>query len=353
MPRKSIRRFAIGVTAALIASFAFMAPAADAAAVSSVTASPSSLTAGAAATYTIDFTTSSTGALASGVDTITLSGPVGTQFPLIANDYTVNATLVSAAPSHTAANNVTITTPVTVPLSTAVAVVAGVGNTVTNTTSAGVGSINVRTSIDATVVPSSPAFTIVAGAASQVVAVAGSGQNATVGTAFTNPLTATIEDQYGNPVLVASQVVTFTAPLTGPSGTFLSGTTDFTVTNGSGTATTTAFSAGTESGIDTVTAASSGVTSGLFTEANVAGNPSEVVITTGGSQTAGIGTSFATTLQATVGDQFGNPVLAAGTTVTFTAPASGASGTFANGTGTTNANTIASGVATAIGHLYR
>src|SRR5258706_1219338 len=56
-----------------------------------------------------------------------------------------------------------------------------------------------------------------------------------------------------------------------------------------------------------------------------------------------INTAFATQLQATVRDASNNPVN--GVTVTFTAPTSGASGTFAGGVNT--ATTNAQGVATA------
>ena len=55
-------------------------------------------------------------------------------------------------------------------------------------------------------------------------------------------------------------------------------------------------------------------------------------------------TAFATALQATVKDSFSNPVN--GATVTFTAPGTGASGSFSTGT-TATAMTNASGVATA------
>ncbi|MFL6334170.1 MAG: Ig-like domain repeat protein [Pyrinomonadaceae bacterium] len=66
--------------------------------------------------------------------------------------------------------------------------------------------------------------------------------------------------------------------------------------------------------------------------------------TAGTPQSANVGTAFATLLKATVTES-GLP--APGVTVTFKAPSSGASGTFANGTTTTTANTDASGVATA------
>src|SRR5580700_5526470 len=67
-----------------------------------------------------------------------------------------------------------------------------------------------------------------------------------------------------------------------------------------------------------------------------------IAATSGTPQSATINTAFAAPLVATVKDSGGNPV--AGATVTFTAPGSGASGTFAGGVNT--ATTNASGVAT-------
>jgi hypothetical protein len=58
-----------------------------------------------------------------------------------------------------------------------------------------------------------------------------------------------------------------------------------------------------------------------------------------------VNTAFATALQATVKDAYNNPL--SGVTVTFTAPGSGASGNFANGTATVTASTNAQGMATA------
>ncbi|HKR64303.1 MAG TPA: DUF5689 domain-containing protein, partial [Thermoanaerobaculia bacterium] len=70
-----------------------------------------------------------------------------------------------------------------------------------------------------------------------------------------------------------------------------------------------------------------------------------ITATAGTPQTTNVNTAFATQLQATVQDSGNAPIEGIG--VVFTAPASGASGTFANGTTTTNATTNASGVATA------
>src|SRR5690349_172304 len=74
----------------------------------------------------------------------------------------------------------------------------------------------------------------------------------------------------------------------------------------------------------------------------VTGPPASVTATAGTPQSAAINTAFATQLQATVRDAANNPV--SGVVVTFTAPTSGASGTFAGGVNT--AATNASGVAT-------
>jgi IPT/TIG domain-containing protein len=73
------------------------------------------------------------------------------------------------------------------------------------------------------------------------------------------------------------------------------------------------------------------------------GTAQSVTATAGTPQSATINTAFATALQATVKDSLNNPV--SGVTVTFVAPASGASGTFAGGVNT--AVTNAQGVATA------
>ena len=53
------------------------------------------------------------------------------------------------------------------------------------------------------------------GGAHTVTATSGAGQSATVGTAFTNPLVATVTDSYGNPV--PGVTVTFTPPGSGAS----------------------------------------------------------------------------------------------------------------------------------------
>jgi Fe-S cluster assembly iron-binding protein IscA len=183
------------------------------------------------------------------------------------------------------------------------------------------------------------------GPAASIAATAGGGQSATVLTAFATPLQVLVEDASDN--LVPNATVTFTAPASGASGTFANGTATTTaVTNSSGVATASAFTANSVSGAYSVTASVSGVSATAnFTLTNVPSLQASIIATGGGSQAAAVSTPFATALQVTVMDTSGN--LLPNLTVTFTAPASGASGMFANGTATTTAVTNSSGVATA------
>jgi outer membrane protein assembly factor BamB len=75
----------------------------------------------------------------------------------------------------------------------------------------------------------------------------------------------------------------------------------------------------------------------------IVGPPARVAATAGTSQSTTINTAFGTLLQATVTDANNNPV--SGVTVTFTAPSSGASGTFGGGIKTAITDSL--GVATA------
>ncbi len=175
-------------------------------------------------------------------------------------------------------------------------------------------------------------------------ATSGGGQSATVGTAFAAPLVATVTTG-GSPT--ASVSVTFTAPGSGASGTFANGTaTETDMTNASGVATSSVFTANTTAGAYMVTAAATGAsTAASFSLTNTAGAAATITATGGTPQSAAVNTAFTNPLAATVVDSNSNPV--SGVVVTFTAPASGASGTFAsNSTATETETTNASGVAT-------
>jgi len=69
-------------------------------------------------------------------------------------------------------------------------------------------------------------------------------------------------------------------------------------------------------------------TPAVFHLSNLAGEATSLSVTSGDNQSATVGTAFTSVLVARVVDAHGNPL--AGETVTFTPPADGASGTFAN-----------------------
>jgi hypothetical protein len=171
----------------------------------------------------------------------------------------------------------------------------------------------------------------------------GAPQSATVTTAFAAPLVGTVT-MGGAPV--SGAVVTFTAPTTGATGTFAGGVSTVTVTaSSSGVATSPVFTANTTAGAYSVTATVSGVIgSTSFNLTNSAGPPASIVASGGTPQTATISTAFGQLLVATVKDSYQN--LVSGAVVTFTAPATGQSGTFPSGVITTTATTDANGLAT-------
>jgi len=158
-------------------------------------------------------------------------------------------------------------------------------------------------------------------------------------------LQALVTDANSNPV--PDVAVTFTAPGSGASGSFTGGLTTVTVTtDATGTATAPTFTADSIAGSYNVNATVIGATTpASFALTNLAGPPASILATAGTPQHAPIGGLFKTALGATVKDGSGNPVPNAA--VTFSAPASGASGTFPGGLTTVTVATGASGIATA------
>lgn len=226
-------------------------------------------------------------------------------------------------------------------LTTATTNASGVATAAVFTANTTAGVYAITASVSGVAGAANYSLTNLAGAASTIAATAGTPQSATVNTAFATQLQATVKDSFNNPVSGAT--VTFAAPGSGASGTFAGGVKTAT-TNASGVATAAVFTANTTAGAYTVTASAPGVvTAANFSLTNLAGSAASIAATAGTPQSSSINTAFATQLQATVKDSFGNGV--SGVTVTFTAPGSGASGTFAGGVNT--ATTNASGVATA------
>ncbi len=173
-----------------------------------------------------------------------------------------------------------------------------------------------------------------------IVVQAGSPQSVPIGSTFST-LTVKVTDGSGAPFPDGTQV-TFTAPLSGPTGTFLSANP---VTTLGGLASVT-FKAGNIAGTYHVLATAIGVGGNAdFLLTNLAGAPTIVIASFGGFQSVPVNTQFPFALLATVRDSFGNGV--PGVAVTFTAPGSGPSGTFPGPSLTAVVNTDATGAATA------
>ncbi len=172
-------------------------------------------------------------------------------------------------------------------------------------------------------------------------AVVGGGQTVTVGQPFAVPFSVQVLDAYGSPV--AGAPITFSAPTSGPSGTFgATGSANETViTDANGNAITSGFTGNNIAGTYFVTVYSGGGAARQFKDTtyscravellspaaqpsvltvievtNIADVPVRVAAVSGDGQSTPIQTQFAAPLVAQVQDQFGNGV--AGVTVTFT-----------------------------------
>jgi hypothetical protein len=172
----------------------------------------------------------------------------------------------------------------------------------------------------------------------------GDGQSAPVNSTFGTPLTARVTDSSGNPVAAAS--VTFTAPSSGAGGTFAGGGSSATATTDSTGTATAAFTANAVVGGYAVQATVAGVgQAASFALTNTPPPGASVNPTAGTPQSAAVSTAFGTNLAVAMTDPAGQAVT--GATVTFTAPSSGASGTFPGGSATVTATTDGTGTATA------
>jgi len=193
--------------------------------------------------------------------------------------------------------------------------------------------------------PASFTLTNTAGPPASVNLFSGNSQSAVVTKAYKNTLQVGVTDQFGNPV--AGVKVTFTAPNSGPGGTFVGKLTATATTNANGVAIAPAFTANAHPGGFTVIASISGAHTS-FSLTNLVGPAAKIVaVSKTTPQTAKAGSPFAVNLGVVVTDSVGNAV--PGVQVTFTIHANatnGASGTF-GGSSTATATTNAVGVATA------
>ncbi len=183
------------------------------------------------------------------------------------------------------------------------------------------------------------ALTNLADVAKNITTTSGSGQSTVVDQNFANPLVATVTDQFGNPIV--NSTVTFTVPTVGASGIL---TNNSAITDVNGRATI-ALKANTKSGAFTAQGNVNGMMgTAEFALTNLADSPKTITTASGSNQVAVIRTQYANALVVTVTDQYGNRV--PNSTVTFTVPDLGASGTFTTNTTTHSAVTDANGNAT-------
>ncbi len=172
-----------------------------------------------------------------------------------------------------------------------------------------------------------------------------------LGMTYISPFKALVET---SGVPVADVTVTFTAQVSagGATGTFPNGTNSVTEpTDSTGVATSPPLTSTGPPGIFIVVASVEGTTTStaIFTLANI-DTPETITATGGATQSTTVSTAFGTAWAATVRgvNELGQTGPVVGAIVTFTAPSSGASGTFADSlTTTTTAITNSSGVATA------
>ena len=177
--------------------------------------------------------------------------------------------------------------------------------------------------------------------------VAGSFQTASLGAPFPTGLQVVVVTSQGTPV--SGQPVTFSAPTSGPSGTFATtNTATVTVsTNSAGDATAPAFTANDLPGTYTVMATFAAAGSALFSLTNDdAGIPASIVASQGSGQSAATGAGFSLPLTATITDAQGLPVAGASVTFSVTPGSTGASASFAGSGSSVSETTNSNGVAT-------
>jgi adhesin/invasin len=170
-----------------------------------------------------------------------------------------------------------------------------------------------------------------AGPAASLAVNDGDNQNGMAGTAVATDPSATVTDQFANPV--AGATVTFAVSSGGGSLTD-----SVQVTDVQGIARVGSWVLGTSTGVNALVASAPGLTSVTFTATAGAAAPSQFVKTAGDAQTAVAGTPVAISPAIRLEDQFGNAV--PGLDVTFTATAGG--GVVNGGSQTTDANGLAS-----------
>ena len=221
---------------------------------------------------------------------------------------------------------------------------SGIATSPTFTANAIAGVYSVSASASGVATPASFALTNLPIVAS-IVASAGTPQQAMVNTPFATSLTVTVTNGGGSPVGGVS--VTFTAPTTGASGYFA--VNPVVITNSGGLATAPLFFANSIAGSYSVTANVTGAPLGTpasFALTNTVGAASSLTPSAGTTpQSAHVTTAFPISFAVTAKDAQNNPI--PGRPITFSAPASGPGGTFADNSAVVTVQTDSNGIATA------
>jgi adhesin/invasin len=152
-------------------------------------------------------------------------------------------------------------------------------------------------------------------------------ETATVDSRYRSSLQARLLDASGQPIEGASVTFAITAADNGAGADFLGGGSQATaLTDANGLAIAPPLIAGKAAGTFTATATAPGAQPGRYTLENLAAAPTGIAAGAADGQPTTVGERFPIPLAVTVTDRNGNPV--AGATVTFTAPATKASGHF-------------------------
>lgn len=302
-----------------------------------------------------------------------LGTPVSTTLTIVDNDIS-NITTVSGGGQSTTVgtafnqplvaqvattSNAQVT--FTAPASGASGTFAGGATTYTGTTDASgqittptfsantiAGSYTVSATVSGGTTPATFSLTNLSAAARAVNMVSGGGQSTPASTTFAQPLVAKVVDAYNNPVSGIYVSFLIYGDASTPSAKFASGNINYNGnTDASGLITTSLLTANSNTGSFKVVVFKGAVpdpNNPIYYNLIISGPPTEIMLVSGSGQSAMVNTTFAQPLVAKVVDSNSNPV--SGTTVTFTAPTSNASGTFAGGATTYTGTTDASGLIT-------
>ena len=185
----------------------------------------------------------------------------------------------------------------------------------------------------------------ITGASTKLVFISTPVSGAASNSAELGPITVQVQNASGKAVNVtANTIVTLSSSSSG--GIFSVNSTGTPTTTSvmipAGSSSVTFYYGDTKAGTPTITAASSPLTSATQTETITAATPKTIIIVSGNNQFTTVNTNFTYLLVVQVTDAYGNPVPNA--SVTFTAPTSGATGTF-SGSNTTSVLTGSNGQA--------